>query len=141
MHGPYEVGKRYGYVDLSGEQPDYRFRSSEQNDALIGSSEQLKPEIDQIYLEVKSSGVHRITYEELREAGVNFGNTAAGELALAVNDRSIPILVRTNGDTQHFGAGAWIEFIAEPIESIYTDRTAYLLGINPRKAARVGYDR
>lgn len=76
------------------------------------------------YLDTGTAGIHRVTFEQLRDAGVDFSRTALTRLKLFNDGNEIPIFVSGKGT---FGPGEWLEFVAEAADSLYTDTNRYLL--------------
>lgn len=76
-------------------------------------------------------GMHRITYEELREQGVNLLGARHTRFALSVDGE--PVAIKTQGyllggrSLVFFGPGGYIEFYALGANSRYTDDQAFTL--------------
>ena len=78
-------------------------------------------------------GMHRITYEQLREKGVNLLGVRHSRLALSLDGE--PVAIRTKGfvfagrSFFFFGPGGYIEFYAPGVESRYTNDQAFILSV------------
>jgi len=83
------------------------------------------------------SGMHRITYEQLRDQGVNLLGARHQRFALSLNGEPVPI--RTQGITIRnrslvfFGPGGFIEFYAPEFENRYTEDQAFTLSFVSRR--------
>jgi hypothetical protein len=61
-------------------------------------------------LSVDESGLYRVRFEDLQNAGIDLGGVPMNELALTLDRQPVPRGVSSNGI---FGPGAYIEFLAE----------------------------
>jgi len=137
VHGPFGVGKRYGDIDSHGNAANRR--SNSESDTLETAhpfSESRYFSDRDLYLDIKKEGVHRVTYRSLLKAGVDFRTTRVNELALTHRGEAVPIRVKTNNNG-NFGNGSWIEFVAEPIDSLYVDANTYRLSLDATNAKRI----
>ena len=77
------------------------------------------------------AGMHRITYEELRDKGADLSGVEVRRIGLSVNGE--PVAVFANGQDRDFGArsefgpGGYIEFYAEGSDSQYSDEQIFTL--------------
>ena len=77
------------------------------------------------------AGMHRITYEELRDQGADLSGVEVRRIGLSVNGE--PVAVFANGQDRDFGArsefgpGGYIEFYAEGSDSQYSDEQIFTL--------------
>lgn len=69
-------------------------------------------------------GMHRISYQQLDQAGADLSGLKARRIGLTLNGEPVAVLAkgqdRANGSTAVFGPGAYIEFYAELADSLYT---------------------
>lgn len=101
---------------------------------LIAGSAQA---VELVNLMAKESGLHRITYEQLLDAGVDLEGVRHSRLALTRGGQ--PIAVHSRGQRANqrrqsrvFGPGGYIEFIAAAEPNLYSADTAYTLHIDTR---------
>lgn len=81
-----------------------------------------------VVIHTKESGMHRISYEQIANAGVDLAGLKHGKFALLSREGSQ--VIRTKGARfrpGRFGAGGFIEFYAEPVNDLYNDQRAYVL--------------
>ena len=84
---------------------------------------------------VREAGIQRVTYEELLAAGVDLVGIAPDRIAVVNKGAGVPRHVATAGST--FGAGSFIEFVAEPELTLASPFDAYVLTVNRRQAKPV----
>ena len=87
-----------------------------------------------IDLLVDRDGVYRVTYEALRDAGLDLASVDAGHLALANKGNGVPIHVDAG---EGFGPGDHFEFFGEAQLGLYTDTNVYTLRVDPEAALRI----
>ena len=84
-----------------------------------------------INLVTDQKGLHRITYEQLREQGVNLLGARHTRFALSLDGQPVPIksqgFVWAGRSLVFFGPGGYIEFYAPGANSRYTDDQAFTL--------------
>jgi len=88
--------------------------------------------VDWINLATTEAGIHEITYEAMAADGIDLEGLFADEISLVNAGESVPVQV-TGGDT--FGPGSSIVFVAEQIDTLYTNRNIYTVrsgGVAPR---------
>ena len=88
-------------------------------------------------LRVEEDGVHRVTYEQLRDAGLDLAGVPATDIALT--SRGEPVAITVGGGSS-FGPGSFVEFIGEALDTLYTQTNVYRLVVDASLAARVGTD-
>jgi len=92
---------------------------------------------DLITLVTDQTGMHRITYEQLREQGANLRGVRHQRLGLSLNGE--PVAIRTTGRewrgrrSRFFGPGGYIEFYAPGSDSRYTADQAFTLSVLSRR--------
>lgn len=96
-----------------------------------------------LHLYTEGEGMHRVTYEQLRQAGVDLKGVPAAEIAVTHKGQPIPRYVREGGKRRRFGwargfgSGGYIDFHAEPVseeDERYTTTNVYQLHVNRRLA-------
>ena len=79
---------------------------------------------DGALLLVREAGIHRVSYEDLQAAGVDFGNVPASQLTLTDGADGVPMVVEPAGQ---FGPGSSIEFLADPSLTLASPVDVYTL--------------
>jgi len=74
---------------------------------------------------VRQTGIFRVTYEDLQNAGLDLAGVSASSLRLTNRGKVIPIYVRGS----RFGPGIYFEFYGEALDTIYTDTNVYILSV------------
>lgn len=107
-----------------------------------------------LFLDVTAEGVHRVTYEDLAAEGFDaIAGVDPSTIGLANNGVTVPMHVHTEGEgtvvkvkgrqvviPATFGPGSYLEFIAEKINSRYTDDNTYALYMDGSHIERLGDD-
>ena len=88
-------------------------------------------------LEVDETGIYRVTYEDLLDAGLDLLNVKASDIAMTNQGRAIPIYVHSN---RKFGPGSYIEFYGQAVDSIYTHTNIYTIFADRNFSNRVAED-
>lgn len=96
---------------------------------------------------VRQTGMHRISYEQLVEAGMNFAGVNPAHLAVTRAGEAVPRFIRAQSAVDgsrasaasniQFGPGSYIEFWGEKPgfpDAIYVQEYIYRVSIEPRKA-------
>ncbi len=87
---------------------------------------------------VQREGIQRVSYEALAAAGVDLAGAPAAQLALSSRGEPVPLRV---GGPGRFGPGSFIEFLGEPLDTLYTRTNVYSLRLDPRLALGLAEDR
>jgi|GEM_PF-6435384 len=156
LHGPFLIGETYGEL-LEQEDADYaaiaeehRQKEEERQAQIIknlrlpaaafqtpangrasafGSSSKFN--LDQtLNFEIHQDGLYRVTYEALRAAGLELKGMPVKNITLTRNGHSVPIFVQGQSARSlrnQFGPGAYIEFYATALDTLYTDTSIYTL--------------
>jgi len=77
-------------------------------------------------LRVRADGIYRLTYEQIKAAGVDLAGVSRSSLALTNRGEPVPIYV----SQARFGKGAWIEFVGHGLDTLYTDANVYRLEVD-----------
>jgi len=159
FYGPFELNRRYGssatpdpipwneiraelnqrmrergYVETS------RGRGFRRLSWLVRRLEEFRDRYPVFHLETRSEGIHRLTYEQLRQAGVDLRGVPSSEMAMTHKGEPVPVYVH-NGFGRRFGRGSYIDFYAAPVDAEdmrYTDTNVYQLHVDGRRALRSG---
>ena len=122
--GPFTVGKPYGetvvttpidWARVAAEQTTFRANRT-QTPARVNNELVAELRIDR-------KGIARVSYEALAAGGVDLVNVPVKELALSRNGAQLARFVSSNDAL--FGAGDYLEFIATPLDSLYTKTAVY----------------
>lgn len=84
-------------------------------------------------LRLSETGIYRLTYEQIKAAGVDLRGVSRRDLALTNRGESVPLYV----SRARFGPGAYIEFIGQGLDTLYTDTNVYRLVVDRAMASRV----
>ena len=79
---------------------------------------------------VDTTGLYRVTYEDLRAAGLDLQGIPVEQIALTNRANKIPIRVEAGTTSGVFGPGGFIEFLGEALDTLYTTVNVYRLEID-----------
>ena len=79
-----------------------------------------------INLEVRQTGLYRVTYETLKAAGLDLRGVPIRKIMLTNRGQIVPIYVK---GAARFGPGAYIEFYGQALDTIYTDANIYTVQV------------
>lgn len=85
-------------------------------------------------LKVNKTGLYRVTYEMLRDAGLDLAGVPIAKIALTNRGQMVPVYVEGNGK---FGPGSFIEFYGQALDTLYTDTNIYTLQVSQSPADRI----
>lgn len=128
-HGPYQVGQTYGAraessrIDWAAVRAERQAASKDLRLELTALPEELK-----LNLKVRQTGLQRVTYEMLRAAGLDLEGLPAANLLLTNRGKQVPLYV---GGPDPLGAGSFLEFNGEALDTLYTDANVYTLQVSP----------
>lgn len=153
LHGPYKLGKKYGHkpkkkpVDWTRIKKE---RADVEKAAKPGKAKKVQDQVrqaeatgtaaDAVDLRVTKSGLHRVTYEALKTAGLDLNDVRVARLVLTNRGKPVPIRVESGPTPDKFGPGGYIEFVGQAIASLYTDANVYRLKVDKTQASRVAVD-
>lgn len=81
---------------------------------------------------VTEAGVYQVTFEQLLGAGLDIEGEPISNLAVTNRGAAISIQIKGgDGNPQLFGAGGYIRFIGEELETLYTGTNVYTLSLDP----------
>ena len=86
-----------------------------------------------IEFHVDQDGIYRVTHDDLLAQG--FDLTGVPSAYLALTNRGVPIRMRVVA-ARNWGPGAFLEFVGEALDTLYTDTNVYLLKVDRSKAFR-----
>ena len=84
---------------------------------------------------VSTTGIQRVTNDQLISAGLDLSGSAAASISLTNRGEPVPIVI--GGGAKKFGAGSYIEFYGEALDTLYTDTNVYMLTVDRSTAKRV----
>ncbi|MCE9644909.1 MAG: DUF11 domain-containing protein [Chloroflexi bacterium] len=84
---------------------------------------------------VRKTGIYRVTYETLRDAGLDLAGVPGTNITLYNQGRTVPVYVHP--DTDLFGPGGYIEFYAEALDTNYTDTNIYTLQVSSAPIGKI----
>lgn len=91
-------------------------------------------------LKVSQTGLYRITYEQLRDAGLDLLRVPAAKIALSNRGKFIPATVSAPNAGRSrglFGPGGYIEFYGQALDTLYTDENIYTVQVLSSAATRL----
>lgn len=141
FHGPFTAGEAFGqrvemelidWTAIAAENvqlTQQRTEAEVNNLALTTSMEGAAITAVQkaVELRVTKDGIYRVTYEQIKAAGVDLARVPKRQLQLTNRGATVPIFV----SKLRFGPGAFIEFVGEGLDTMYTDTNVYRLEVNP----------
>ncbi len=89
-------------------------------------------------IEISTSGMHRITYQDLVQAGFTTTNLSPQEVVIILEDKPIPLYI--NGNKQSFDDTTSFDFYAEGFNSIYTNKRIYQFSSSVHRKAYIADD-
>ncbi|MBI5963814.1 MAG: hypothetical protein HY863_10100, partial [Chloroflexi bacterium] len=88
-------------------------------------------------LKVNQTGLYRVSYEMLRDAGLNWAGIASSRITLTNRGVELPIYMQSGS---LFGPGSYIEFYGQALDTIYTDANIYTLQLTRKAVGRISVD-
>ena len=157
FYGPFELNKTYGsqstpepipWKDIRAElDQNMRARGYEKSGhhyhrrhGRLRRLEDFPNHFPQINLATTREGINRVTYEELRQAGIDLAGVPTRELAITHKGQPVPRFVH-DGRGRGFGRGGYVDFYAAPVDqkdARYTSTNEYQLQVNGRLALSSG---
>jgi uncharacterized repeat protein (TIGR01451 family) len=138
VHGPFPLGEwAVSQPAAMNAIPWAAIRQEHQAKLDVRQNGWKKKDSPSVRLVVAADGLYRVTYEDLKAAGIDMGKVALAQLALFDRNGAVPMYVDGNGT---FGPGKAIEFYGKAAESLYSDRNHYTLRVEPGKALRATDD-
>lgn len=154
-HGPFEVDQVYG-ERIEAERINHAAIAREVNQKAAVRQTELRKEMklpavalrestvalpqgsqltSTVNILVNQTGIQRVTYEALRDAGLNLNRVPANKIAVMNRGQVVPVRVEARGK---FGPGSYIEFYGEALDTLYTDTNIYTLQVVNRPAGNAG---
>jgi hypothetical protein len=127
LHGPFQVGEEYGSlvdenkIDWNAIQAENKASNNTLTPGLALDFTNLA-----VNLKVSQSGLYRVTYEMLRDAGYDLSGKLASQVKLTNRGQAVPIYVKSSSK---FGPGSYFEFYGQALDTVYTDTNIYRLEV------------
>ena len=103
------------------------------------TTEPIDPQLKVTFnFKVRQSGIYRVTYEMLRDSGLDLAGVPSMNIALTNRGLAVPVYVNT--PTETFGPGGFIEFYGEALDTIYTDTNIYTLQVSDAPVEKIQSD-
>jgi hypothetical protein len=100
------------------------------------TTEPVNPQLTVTFnFKVRKTGLYRVTYEMLRDAGLDLAGVPSMNLALTNRGEAIAVYVNTPNEA--FGPGGYIEFYGEALDTIYTDTNIYTLQVSDAPVEKI----
>lgn len=132
-YGPFE-GQFARGADIARQPVDWQSIRTEQ--AALNGSRVIVPRrsggFSVARLKVSTNGIYRVSHEQLTAAGVDLAGSAASALALLRNGQAVDRRVVAPGGV--FGPGAYVEFVGEALDTLYTRTAVYELKVDQASA-------
>ncbi len=91
-------------------------------------------------IKVNKTGIYRITYAMLKNAGLDLSKVPATKVTLMNNGKIVPIFVKASTQSRYsgmFGPGSYFEFYGEALDTLYTDTNIYTVQVSSSAAPRI----
>ena len=92
-------------------------------------------------LKVNQTGIYRVSYELLRDAGLDLAGVLGTKLAVLNRDKMVPVYVFTPNEDGTFGTGGYIEFYGEALDTLYTSTNIYTVQVNSTPISQIPVNR
>jgi len=96
---------------------------------------------DIVNLNTSTQGVYEISYQALSAYGADVAGEQVSDLALMNQGQAVQIQVTgSNADPEVFGPGSVLRFVAQQVDTLYTDTNVYTLRSDAENAQRMSVD-
>ena len=86
---------------------------------------------DIVNMKVIEDGMYQLSFEQLRDFGADIEGETIDRIAVVNRGQSIPVqVIGSTVDSQVFGAGGYVRFIAKGLDTLYTDTNVYTLRLD-----------
>jgi len=86
---------------------------------------------DVVNMKVTDKGLYQLTFEQLQAYGVDIDAEPLDRIAIMNRGASVPLeVLGSSANPAQFGAGAYIRFVAEGLDTLYTDANVYTLRLD-----------
>jgi hypothetical protein len=90
-----------------------------------------------INLKVRKTGIYRLTYEMLRDAGLDLAGVPITKITVLNRGKMTPVYTYAADKTESFGLGSFIEFYGEALDTIYTDTNIYTVQVSNAPVSKI----
>jgi Peptidase family C25 len=144
LHGPFAVGEKHGRVTRTEALDWPAIRAATASALSRAPKAGVSGGPKGLELLVERDGLYRLSYEEIRAAGLDLAGAHPDHLAVVSRGAPVPIHVElppTLGPRpERFGPGSFVEFYGEAVNSLYTDTNVYTLVLDRGQARRMASD-
>ena len=139
-HGPYALAEIYGArgdenrIDWTAIRDDYDLAQETLQPTLRSDLSAGPIKSASFTLKVRQTGLYRVTYEMLKNAGLDLVGVPLWKVALTNRGQNVPIYVK---GARRFGPGAYIEFYGQALDTPYTDTNVYTLQVGQIPTGRI----
>jgi hypothetical protein len=88
-------------------------------------------------MKVRQTGIYRVTYEMLKNAGLDLAGVPTASIAVLNQGYMMPDYVYTPDTGGNFGTGGYIEFYGEALDTIYTDTNIYTVQVSTASVPQI----
>lgn len=86
---------------------------------------------DIVNMKIVDSGMYQLSFEQLRDFGADIEGEAIERIAVINRGQAVPVQVVGSAlNDQVFGAGGYVRFLAEGLDTLYTDTNVYTLRLD-----------
>jgi len=79
--------------------------------------------------QVSQTGIYRVSYESLQGAGLDLAGVPVNELTVLNQGQMVPVYVYMPNQSSTFGAGGYIEFYGQALDTLYTGTNIYTVQV------------
>jgi len=109
---------------------------------MMSNAHAMDPYAEEVVnLKTTESGIHQVSYADLMAAEVDITDEPIARVAITNNGSPVQIVVTgSDADPSLFGAGSVIRFVAESVDTLYSDTNVYTLHLDSELAERAVED-
>ena len=139
-HGPYALAETYGArgdenrIDWTAIRDEHELAQESRQSTLQSDLSAGPIKSASFTLKVRQTGLYRVTYEMLKNAGLDLAGVPLWKVALTNRGQNVPIYVK---GARRFGPGAYIEFYGQALDTSYTDTNVYTLQVGQIPTGRI----
>ena len=140
LHGPFALGEAYG-ERVEADQINWPAIQKENQAVEYSSQSRIQPSMgvveripNGVVVKVRETGLYRLTYEQLKAAGLDLRGVSLTKVTLSNRGQNVPVYVSGKGK---FGPGVYIEFYGQALDTMYTDTNVYTLQVTKTSGPRI----
>ncbi len=141
LHGPFGLAQTYG-SRIQADKVDWLAIQKQNQAQQTARQNSLKPDLLKskfgaatLNLKVRQTGMYRVSYEMLKNAGLDLAGVASSKITLSNQGKTVPIYMQAAKGG--FGPGSFIEFYGQALDTIYTDTNIYTLQLTQKSIAPI----